>query len=462
VSEGRGGTVVGVVMKRRPAALVAVLVAAATVVGGLASADPLPSGVRAAAVTQVSGSASATSGARRVVGLADAVSISVYGGMTPEAIDGIEAAARAAGVPSVRGRSLNIGLRAVRRGNQFVQVADGPGGGSWQFPMSVTVLAPEAIGPVFGLRIAAAVAGGGAVLDANSAALRGAQVGDVLDLVALDGGLRTVTLAAIATSGEIGSAELVIGPDIADWLGASIVTRILLFGQMDRGLVDAELTARGFVDGNRVRIVRSWAPANPDGLLSSSQVKQRLGEFAYRVNANGGLTLDQAWRDANLLYRSYGSINVRTTCHQAITGDLQAALDEVAAAGLGGLIDLGNTNTYGGCYNPRFATQSGSFGSVSRHAWAMAIDMNTTTNPQGGTPRMDCRIVRIFRKHNFAWGGNFLVPDGMHFEWVGQPRHTWAFPSRYCPNLPDGATQALGEQPDGRTLLFAEDLLPGD
>jgi len=105
VLEGRGGTVVGVVMKRRPAALVAVLATAATVVGGLASADPLPSNVRVAAVGQVSGSASATSGAQRVVGLADAVSISVYGGMTPEAIDGIEAAARAAGVPSVRGRS---------------------------------------------------------------------------------------------------------------------------------------------------------------------------------------------------------------------------------------------------------------------------------------------------------------------------------------------------------------------
>ncbi len=75
---------------------------------------------------------------------------------------------------------------------------------------------------------------------------------------------------------------------------------------------------------------------------------------------------------------------------------------------------------------------SASFGSVSRHAWAMAIDMNTVANAQGRVPRMDCRVVRIFRKHNFAWGGNFLTSDGMHFEWVGEPRNTLRVASAAC------------------------------
>ena len=52
----------------------------------------------------------------------------------------------------------------------------------------------------------------------------------------------------------------------------------------------------------------------------------------------------------------------------------------------------------------------------------MAIDMNTTTNPQWGRPHMNCDVVRIFRKWGFAWGGNYWPTDGMHFEWVGERR----------------------------------------
>jgi hypothetical protein len=74
---------------------------------------------------------------------------------------------------------------------------------------------------------------------------------------------------------------------------------------------------------------------------------------------------------------------------------------------------------------------------------------------------MDCRVVRIFRKHNFAWGGNFFVPDGMHFEWVGEQRNTWQYPSRYCPNVPGGGIEALAHDPpaptDQRATMFADD-----
>jgi hypothetical protein len=33
---------------------------------------------------------------------------------------------------------------------------------------------------------------------------------------------------------------------------------------------------------------------------------------------------------------------------------------------------------------------------------------------------MDRRLIAIFRRHGFIWGGNFPTPDGMHFEYVGR------------------------------------------
>ena len=83
--------------------------------------------------------------------------------------------------------------------------------------------------------------------------------------------------------------------------------------------------------------------------------------------------------------------------------------------------------------------------------------MNTVTNAQGARPQMDCRVVRIFRKHNFAWGGNFLTPDGMHFEWVGEPRHTLQYPSEYCPNVASGGIETMVDPPPQRAVMFAGD-----
>jgi hypothetical protein len=39
-------------------------------------------------------------------------------------------------------------------------------------------------------------------------------------------------------------------------------------------------------------------------------------------------------------------------------------------------------------------------------------------NRFGRTPHQDPRIVKIFEQWGFAWGGDWLIPDGMHFEFV--------------------------------------------
>jgi hypothetical protein len=87
----------------------------------------------------------------------------------------------------------------------------------------------------------------------------------------------------------------------------------------------------------------------------------------------------------------------------------------------------------------------------------MAIDMNTVENAEGSPPTMNCDVVRIFRKWGFAWGGNFLQGDGMHFEYVGQRRDQLPYPSRYCPNIVNTVTpSSVPEEPaaDARARAF--------
>lgn len=357
-------------------------------------------------------------------------------------------------------------MTAVRRGAAYVQLASGSSG-RWQYPMGVTALPVEALQVVMSTRVAAVVAAGAVVMGATTAGLRGAQAGDVVDLVTAGGSTLSFTIGLVAPDDEVGGTELVMSPIQADALGAVDPTRVLIYGTFTRDAIDAALAARGLVDtqvyapaGQRIRIRRSWWPADPDSVIGLARTKALLGEFDYTLTGDGGVAIDQAWTAANIVEARFSGVVIRTRCHRAVVADLQAALDEVVASGLAAAIDVGNTNTYGGCYYPRFNRVTGSLGFLSRHSWGQPIDMNTVTNAQGRTPRMDCRVVRIFRKHGFAWGGNFISIDGMHFEWVGERRDLLEYPSPYCPNLPGGAVETeVGTVPSATqaATMFADD-----
>ena len=83
-----------------------------------------------------------------------------------------------------------------------------------------------------------------------------------------------------------------------------------------------------------------------------------------------------------------------------------------------GLAQLIDPKQYAGCYAPRLLRPDDPTAGISHHAWGAAIDINAGSNPFGGTPHQDPRLVRIFERWGFTWGGHWLVPDGMHFEFV--------------------------------------------
>lgn len=96
----------------------------------------------------------------------------------------------------------------------------------------------------------------------------------------------------------------------------------------------------------------------------------------------------------------------------------RSALDRaVAGEGLGFLVDPAD---YGGCYSARHINADPD-ARLSHHSWGIAIDINVSTNAYGREPNQHPRVVEIFESHGFTWGGRWLRPDGMHFEWVRFP-----------------------------------------
>jgi hypothetical protein len=282
-----------------------------------------------------------------------------------------------------------------------------------------------------------------------------------------------VLVGLVAADSTVGGTEILMSPELFRAMGFLRPTRVLMWGIPDRNRLNAALAANGLA-GSDVRVIRSWEPPSPDGTLSTATTKARLGEFSYSYTGSGAnINPDAAWRGANIARYSWpvGGGSVNTWCHRVVDPAARAALAEVNARGLAGALDLANTNTYGGCYGPREVRPAGGTtgGSVSRHSWGQAIDMNTVSNCLGCVPRMNCTVVQIFRKYGFAWGGNFLTPDGMHFEWVGERRDLQPSTGGYCPNVP-GATQSIPQgidglstqvpeapvEPDSRHLLLAE------
>jgi hypothetical protein len=442
-------------VRARTSALVAALTALCIALPVMAAESP----------ERIDGPAAALAAAEPISPLAtDIVSIFNTGELRQDVVNRALASARSTGGTAAIGRSASVAMTALRRGNAYVQVP--PSG--FSLPMGTTVLPPDFVGRTMGRDVAGALAPDAVVMGKLTAGLRGAQAGDTVELVAAWGSRLRFRVAAVVDDSVLGGTELLMSPDAADRLGIQRLGRIVLWGFSSRSEIDAAMVANGLVS-TTIRIRRSWSPADPDDTLGMAATKAKLGEFAYRVNSDGSVSQSTDWVAANLPpgRELFSSIAIRARCHLKVRGDLQAAFTEIAMSGLGFTIDVGNANTYGGCHNARFnrLTPNSSLGFLSRHSWAMAFDTNTVTNCQGcAPPKMDCRTVRIFRKHGFAWGGNFLTPDGMHFEWVGERRDQRYYPwSRFCPNTVGPTTSALSVEETERATLFADDgLYAGD
>lgn len=133
--------------------------------------------------------------------------------------------------------------------------------------------------------------------------------------------------------------------------------------------------------------------------------------FSYVDHGDGMITIDPDWVRENITSVDLPIFGV-ARCHRVMVPQLVEALREIQRAGLAHLL---NPNHYGGCWVPRHMLFDPNL-PISMHAWGLAIDFNVRTNQYGVSPQLDHRIVAIFQRWGFEWGGQWSTPDGMHFE----------------------------------------------
>jgi hypothetical protein len=289
----------------------------------------------------------------------------------------------------------------------------------YAFPIDAFAVQASDYAPFVGAsvrgEVVRALGGGKAVLGEHSARLR--RIGPGGRLTFRRG---SVFVGAVVPDEAVGWAEVLLPREVGRRLG--ITHERYLLAQPSRELTRPEWkrTLLPFVGDDPLRadipggtrFVRVASGVNPPIL-----VKEAFGEFAATQQSDPAfLTIEPSWVDRNIVTTEVPLLGT-VTCHRKLIPMVEGALEEILASGL-----MSEIKVYSGCWASRTVSRSPT-APPSFHAYGAAIDINAPENPYGAKPTMNREVVRIFESWGFNWGGDFLIPDGHHFEF-------WRFPDR--------------------------------
>lgn len=103
-----------------------------------------------------------------------------------------------------------------------------------------------------------------------------------------------------------------------------------------------------------------------------------------------------------------GAIPKRIYCNKYMVEPLKRALLNIIQRDL-----VDELKTWDGCFQIR--NKRGGI-SASLHSWGLAIDINAAWNGLGKKPTMSKELIACFKDAGFDWGGDWVKPDGMHFQ----------------------------------------------
>ena len=232
------------------------------------------------------------------------------------------------------------------------------------------------------------------------------NIGDKLVLVGMNEIITEVEVGEIIPDSEIGWFEAVVSKDVGYELGINRNIQAIIW--------DSKVTENHFVEiyknikYKQLRVTFRDAKPNKNWVLPTALVKNYFGDFQIKEKDGTWIIVEPAWRNENIERKEMPIIG-RATCNKIMWKPLLGALNQVIDEGLENTLYKEEFQKSGGCYAPRRINRFNAGGSISRHAWGIAIDINVKS---GYHPR----VVEIFNEWGFAWGGTWTSPDEMHFE----------------------------------------------
>jgi hypothetical protein len=298
------------------------------------------------------------------------------------------------------------------------EVIDDPRPG-FAIPLEVAAVDPEGFAPFLPpaeRSLSLALADGQGILGESSARLRGLGPGAVMRF-----GEVRIEVAAILPDELVGASELLVSREVGRSIGVTHDRYALVVPESAETTQGVQRLLGPLLPSDPPSKVR--APGDTpyfrqgDAVLPPVRIKLLFGEFAARPTPGhpGFLTLDPAWVRRNIDTKRVPLLG-SVTCNVALFPQIRGVVHELIERGLQDTI-----HSFSGCFSARHINRIPSAG-ISHHSWGIALDLNVQQgNLFGQTPHQDPRLVRVFERWGFVWGGTFIEPDGMHFEYHREP-----------------------------------------
>tara|TARA_B100000214_G_scaffold51955_1_gene32905 strand:- start:133 stop:1278 length:1146 start_codon:yes stop_codon:yes gene_type:complete len=232
------------------------------------------------------------------------------------------------------------------------------------------------------------------------------KVGDYVNLVGLNSEIIPIEVGKVLKDSKIGWFEGVVNKELGFKLGIYRNIQAIIWDSHINENFLIELHKN--INYRKVKLTFRENRVNKNWILPTALVKEMFGDFQIKERDGVWITTEPSWRDENIQQKRMPILGL-TRCHRLMWEPLEGALNQIVAEGLQDSLSVEEFRTSGGCYAPRRINRFDAGGSISRHAWGIAIDINT----KSGYPP---RVVEIFNEWGFAWGGTWTSPDEMHFE----------------------------------------------